>query len=116
MFAFARKKTEMPTADQALPGRSEPLPVENRHFVNGEPIKPPFPDGTQLALFGAAGFAFLPWIGPLGLLAVAVVIGTALGTRALDRVDELWFTRLYRTVLTVIALRLVLRELAAGLA
>jgi uncharacterized membrane protein YfcA len=35
------------------------------------------------------------------------VVGTWIGSRLLDRVSELWFTRLYRAVLTVIALRLV---------
>jgi peptide-methionine (S)-S-oxide reductase len=55
MFMF-RKKTEMPSAEQALPGRDRPIQVSNRHFVNGNPIQPPFPDGMQLALFGMGCF------------------------------------------------------------
>jgi peptide-methionine (S)-S-oxide reductase len=55
MFMF-RKKTEMPSAGQALPGRDTPMPVGNRHFVNGHPIQPPFPDGTRLAMFGLGCF------------------------------------------------------------
>ena len=55
MFMF-RRKTEMPSAEQALPGREAPLPVTNRHFVNGHPIQPPFPQGMALALFGLGCF------------------------------------------------------------
>ncbi|MEM9244547.1 MAG: peptide-methionine (S)-S-oxide reductase MsrA, partial [Cyanobacteria bacterium P01_F01_bin.153] len=50
------KKTEMPAANKALPGRSEPMPVNNKHFVNGSPIKGPFPDGLELAMFGLGCF------------------------------------------------------------
>lgn len=55
MFMF-RKKTEMPSAEQALPGRDTPMPVTNRHHVSGHPIQPPFPEGMQLALFGMGCF------------------------------------------------------------
>jgi peptide-methionine (S)-S-oxide reductase len=53
---FARHKTEMPSLDQALPGRSQPLAVPDRHFVNGRPIKAPFPEGMQQALFAMGCF------------------------------------------------------------
>ena len=53
---FARKKTEMPSAEQALPGRETPLPAPERHFVNGNQIKPPFPEGLAQALFGLGCF------------------------------------------------------------
>lgn len=56
MFAFARKKTEMPKPDDALPGRPAALPVPEKHFVNGRPLKPPFPLGLQQALFGLGCF------------------------------------------------------------
>ncbi len=46
MFTF-RRKSEMPAADDALPGRDTPMAVTNRHYVNGNPIQPPFPDGLQ---------------------------------------------------------------------
>jgi len=53
---FTRKKTEIPTADQALPGRATPMPVPGRHFVNGNPIAPPFPEGFRTAMFGMGCF------------------------------------------------------------
>ena len=55
MFGL-KKNTQMPAPDEALPGRQEALPVPNRHFVNGHPIKPPFPAGTAQALFGLGCF------------------------------------------------------------
>jgi peptide-methionine (S)-S-oxide reductase len=55
MFAF-NKSITMPSADQAPPGRDEPMPVNNRHFVNGHPVKGPFPDGMQQAMFGLGCF------------------------------------------------------------
>lgn len=45
----------MPTAAQALPGRSSPVVVVDRHFVTGARIKPPF-EGLELALFGMGCF------------------------------------------------------------
>jgi len=53
---FARHRTEMPSPQQALPGRPEPLAVPDRHFVNGRSMKPPFPDGLQQALFAMGCF------------------------------------------------------------
>ena len=50
------KKTTMPTAENALPGRSEPLPTASHHFVNGNPLKGPYPDGFEKALFGMGCF------------------------------------------------------------
>jgi peptide-methionine (S)-S-oxide reductase len=49
-------KLRMPTAAEALPGRSEAMPVPERHFVNGNRIVPPFPAGSELALFGMGCF------------------------------------------------------------
>jgi peptide-methionine (S)-S-oxide reductase len=49
-------KNALPTAEQALPGRAEPLPVADTHYVNGNPIKPPFPAGLQQAVFGLGCF------------------------------------------------------------
>jgi len=46
----------MPTPEEAPPGRSEPMPVPDRHFVTGHPLKPPFPEGMQTALFGMGCF------------------------------------------------------------
>jgi peptide-methionine (S)-S-oxide reductase len=50
------KKTEMPTRGQALPGRSEEMPVPETHYVNGRPLKPPFPDNLETAVFGLGCF------------------------------------------------------------
>lgn len=48
--------TTMPGADEALPGRAQRMPVPAKHFVNGHPLQPPFPDGLQQALFGMGCF------------------------------------------------------------
>ena len=67
---------------------------------------------AKITVFGVAGFAFAEYLGPLLLLCAMVVIGTWVGSRLLERVSELWFTRLYKGVLTVIAIRLVLWDAA----
>jgi len=46
----------VPTENQALPGRAEPLDVPETHFVNGNRIKPPFPEGLSQAVFGMGCF------------------------------------------------------------
>ena len=46
----------VPAAADALPGRDEPMPVPETHFVNGHPIVPPFPEGMQQAVFGMGCF------------------------------------------------------------
>jgi len=57
MFLFGLgKKSTMPTADEALPGRSEKMPVPKAHFVNGNPLQPPFPAGLETAMFGLGCF------------------------------------------------------------
>ncbi|HEY5949858.1 MAG TPA: peptide-methionine (S)-S-oxide reductase MsrA [Kofleriaceae bacterium] len=53
---FSTKKVRMPSPDEALRGRSTPMPVGDTHFVNGHRIKPPFPDGMQRAVFGMGCF------------------------------------------------------------
>ena len=53
---LSRDKTKLPTADEALPGRSEAITPGNEHFVNGHPIQPPFPQGMQQAVFGLGCF------------------------------------------------------------
>jgi peptide-methionine (S)-S-oxide reductase len=50
------KKLVMPKPQQALPGRNERMPVPAKHFVNGNPLLPPFPAGTELAMFGLGCF------------------------------------------------------------
>jgi peptide-methionine (S)-S-oxide reductase len=57
MALFGRDKSQMIAADQALPGRSTPLPrVPETHYVNGHRIQPPFPEGLQTAVFGMGCF------------------------------------------------------------
>jgi peptide-methionine (S)-S-oxide reductase len=56
MMFFGRHKTEMPSAEDALPGRSTLMRIPESHFVNGHPIAPPFPEGLQTAVFGMGCF------------------------------------------------------------
>ena len=57
MFAFMSKlKTEMPTAALALPGRDKAMPVAEPHFVSGQPLTPPYPNGMAKAMFGLGCF------------------------------------------------------------
>ncbi|HJS37185.1 MAG TPA: peptide-methionine (S)-S-oxide reductase MsrA [Burkholderiales bacterium] len=56
MFAFMKKMTELLPASSTLPGRKERMPVPEKHFVNGNRIVPPFPQGLQLAQFGLGCF------------------------------------------------------------
>ena len=53
---FGRNKATMPDPDSALPGRDTPMPVPGAHFVNGHTLTPPFPAGTQQAIFGMGCF------------------------------------------------------------
>jgi peptide-methionine (S)-S-oxide reductase len=50
------KKTVLISAAEALPGRSTPMPVAARHYVNGSPMQAPFPQGSELGLFGMGCF------------------------------------------------------------
>jgi uncharacterized membrane protein YfcA len=67
---------------------------------------------AKLVVFGVAGFAFGEWAGLLAALAAASVFGTLVGSRLLEHVSEPGFRRLYRGVLTLVALRLAAGELA----
>jgi peptide-methionine (S)-S-oxide reductase len=53
---WMRKKTAMPARADALPGRAAKMPVPEAHFVNGHPLKPPFPAGLETAIFGLGCF------------------------------------------------------------
>jgi peptide-methionine (S)-S-oxide reductase len=53
---FSRRKTEMPTAETALKGRAEPIPTAATHFINSRPLKGPYPEGTETAIFGLGCF------------------------------------------------------------
>ena len=56
MFAFMKKMTQLLPANSTLPGRSAAMEVPDKHFVNGHPIKGPFPAGLQQAVFGMGCF------------------------------------------------------------
>ncbi len=56
MVPAAPDKSRMPTPAEALPGRAERMPVPELHFVNGNRLVPPFPDGSQMAMFGLGCF------------------------------------------------------------
>lgn len=53
---FSRKKQILPTPEEALPGRAAPLPTADRHFVNGRPLKGPYPEGLESVLLGMGCF------------------------------------------------------------
>jgi peptide-methionine (S)-S-oxide reductase len=44
---FTKKKLQMPTREDALPGRSFAIPTAETHFVNGRPLKGPYPEGCN---------------------------------------------------------------------
>jgi peptide-methionine (S)-S-oxide reductase len=52
-----RHKTDLVTADDALPGRDTEIPVPDRHAVLGTPLRPPFPEGLEQAVFGLGCFS-----------------------------------------------------------
>ena len=56
MWTLRKKKLELPSPAEALPGRTERMAVPERHFVNGQRLEPPFPAGLRLALFGLGCF------------------------------------------------------------
>ena len=53
---IGRNKTSMPAPAEALPGRDQPIPTAESHFVNHRPLKGPYPEGSQVALFGLGCF------------------------------------------------------------
>ena len=74
MFPF-RKPHAIPSATEALPGRSTPIPTAERHFVNGNPLKGPYPAGTRRAVFGLGCFWGAErkfWELPAGVFVTAV--------------------------------------------
>ena len=53
---FFRKKVEMPSKADALPGRSQPIPTASVHYMTERPMKGPYPDGMERAIFGMGCF------------------------------------------------------------
>jgi peptide-methionine (S)-S-oxide reductase len=55
LFGFGKKLT-VPKPEEALPGRSEPMVVSGKHYVNGNSLQPPYPAEMEKALFGMGCF------------------------------------------------------------
>lgn len=55
MFGLDKKK-QLPSVSDALPGRQTPMLIENRHYVNGNPIAPPFPEFMEKVILGLGCF------------------------------------------------------------
>ena len=55
-MSLFQKKTQMPSSEEALPGRAERMAVPEHHHVNGHPMEPPFPQGLEQAMFGLGCF------------------------------------------------------------
>jgi peptide-methionine (S)-S-oxide reductase len=75
MFTLKRKPLSMPTHAEALPGRMSAIPTATHHFVNGAPLKGPYPDGVEMAMFGLGCF----WGAEKRLWDIPGVIVTAVG-------------------------------------
>jgi peptide-methionine (S)-S-oxide reductase len=56
MFSFMKKLTKLLPEQSTLPGRAQAMPVPDKHFVNGHPLKAPFPAGMERAVFGMGCF------------------------------------------------------------
>jgi peptide-methionine (S)-S-oxide reductase len=72
---FLFRKPSMPGAGATLPGRHDPIVEPGAHFVNGRPLTPPYPDGTEIADFGMGCF----WGAEKGFWPIAGVWVTAVG-------------------------------------
>jgi peptide-methionine (S)-S-oxide reductase len=56
MFAFMKKLSKLLPRESTLPGRAAPMSVPAQHFINGHPLRPPFPPGIEVAQFGLGCF------------------------------------------------------------
>ena len=77
MFSLSRK-AEMPSPENALPGRDKPIPVSDRHVVLDAPLKGPFPDGSDIMVVGMGCF----WGAERRFWQLPGVISTAVGYAA----------------------------------
>ncbi len=68
-------RLNLPTADQALPGRETAMQISNRNFINGQPLQPPFADGLSTLVFGMGCF----WGAERRFWQQAGVVTTAVG-------------------------------------
>jgi peptide-methionine (S)-S-oxide reductase len=74
LFSFGHK-SRMPDPADALPGRTGPLPTAERHFVNGQPLKGPYPEGSEIIDFALGCF----WGAEKDFWQVPGVVVTAVG-------------------------------------
>ena len=77
-MVFFHKKLSVPSPEDALPGRKQRMPVPEGHFVSGNAIGPPFPEGLEFALFGMGCF----WGAELMFWQAEGVYSTAVGYAA----------------------------------
>ena len=77
MFGL-KQKAAMPAPELALPGRATPIAIMDRHFVLGTPLLPPFPAGSELALFGLGCF----WGAERKFWSLPGVVSTSVGYAA----------------------------------
>ena len=75
MSIFGHRKTQLVGPEEALPGREVPMPVPETHAVLGTPLKPPFPEGSEVAEFALGCF----WGEEKTFWEVPGVITTAVG-------------------------------------
>ncbi len=75
MGLFGLHKTRMISADEALPGQAEQMPVPARHAVRGTPLRPPYPEGSAIAEFALGCF----WGAERKFWETAGVISTSVG-------------------------------------
>ena len=75
MFTLKRKPLAMPGREEALPGRAQAIPTAATHFVNGAPLKGPYPAGAKMAMFGLGCF----WGAERKFWSLPGVIVTAVG-------------------------------------
>ncbi len=75
MALFSKTKMLMPDPASALPGRQTPLPTAASHFINGAPLKGPYPAGSEIAMFGLGCF----WGAEKAFWSLPGVLVTAVG-------------------------------------
>jgi peptide-methionine (S)-S-oxide reductase len=56
LFGLGDKKLTMPTSEEALPGRDKKMIVPQKHYVNGNSLRPPYPENMEMAMFGMGCF------------------------------------------------------------
>jgi len=89
----------------------KPLGLERRGIVATHAAMMTTQHGLKIIAFGLLGFAFAPWLPLIAAMIAAGFVGTLIGSRLLGRLSEHQFELIIKTLLTVLALDLVLRPL-----